>query len=132
MQKNPSGICFFDWYASASRSPAFDLCYYLLSSTTKAVRDRYDDLIKIYHDSMSEIITKLGSDPKKLCPFDELQCQFRQFGLYGVILGPMLIQTTVLEEAIVVKRLQGSSAIKFRELVSDVLQDAARFGWIHL
>lgn len=146
MQKKPNKICLFDWQISAVTSPALDLSYYLLTSTTKELRARYEELLKVYYDSMSTLITKLGSDPKKLFPFDELKRQMKQFGVYGVIMTPILLQVIVSDsknivdmnsidentEVLDIATIDDSSKIKFRERVSDALQDAMRLGWISL
>lgn len=127
-------------------SPAIDLSYYLLTSTTKALRERYDDLIKVYHDSLSELITKLGSDPNKLFPFDELKRQLKQFGIYGVIMAPILLQVIVSDPKNIIDMnvidkdttdldfttFDDTSKNTYRERVSDAIQDAYKFGWIDL
>lgn len=127
-------------------SPALDLSYYLLTSTTKELRVRYDDLLKVYYDSMSELITKLGSDPKKLFPFAELKQQLKKFGVYGVIMAPILLQVIVSDSKNIVDMdnidgdtkdldvvtFDDSSKITYRERVSGALQDAIKFEWINL
>lgn len=127
-------------------SPALDLSYYLLTSTTKELRVRYEDLIKVYYDSMSELITKLGSDPKKLFPFAELKQQLKKFGVYGVIMAPILLQVIVSDSKNIVDMdnidgdtkdldvvtFDDSSKITYRERVSGALQDAIKFEWINL
>lgn len=140
----PSEICLFDWQVASLGSPVLDLSYYLLTSTTKELRARYDDLIAVYHNSMSELLTKLGSDPKSLCPFDDLSNQLKQFGVYGVIMAPILLQVIVSDsknitdmdsvtegtDNINLATIDDSSKIAFRDRISDALQDAIRFGWI--
>lgn len=127
-------------------SPALDLSYYLLTSTTQELRVRYDDLIKVYHTAMSELITKLGSDPQQLCPIDELYRQLKQFGVFGVIMTPILLQVIASDSKNIIDMdtieadtnqidfatFDDSSKITYRERVSDALQDAIKFGWINL
>lgn len=95
---------------------------------------------------MSELITKLGSDPKKLFPFDELKSQLKQFGIYGVIMAPVLLQVIVSDPKNIVDMnhinedtkefdfatFDDSSKITYRQRVSDSLQDAIKFEWINL
>lgn len=95
---------------------------------------------------MSTLLTKLGSDPKKLFPFDELKSQLKQFGVYGVIMTPILLQVIVSDPKNIVDMnsidenttdldlatIDDSSKIIFRERVSDALQDAMKLGWINL
>lgn len=131
---------------SSVGSPVLDISYYLMTSTTKELRVRYQDLIKVYHDSLSELVTKLGSDPKTLCPFDELHSQLKQFGVFGVIMAPIILQVLVSDsknivdmdsvtdgtENIDIATMDDLSKITYRDRISDVLQDAAKFGFIDL
>ncbi|XP_037052202.1 uncharacterized protein LOC119085815 [Bradysia coprophila] len=142
----PSEICLFDWQVSCVGSPVLDLSYYLLTSTTKELRVRYTDLIEVYHNSISELLTKLGSDPIKLCPIDELNRQLKQFGVYGVIMAPILLQVIVSDSKNIVDMdsvtadtdnidmatMDDKSKIVYRDRISDALQDAIKFGWINL
>lgn len=92
---------------------------------------------------MSEFIAKLGSDPAKLCPFDGLRNQFKEFGVHGVVMGPVVLQVMVSEsenvvdmatindaEGISLANLNDKSVVAYRERISDILQDGKRFGWI--
>lgn len=122
------------------------MSYYLLTSTTKELRVHFDDLIKVYHDALSEIVTKLGSDPQKLFPFDELKNQLKQFGVYGAIMAPILLQVIVADPKNIVDlnvidentqdldftTFDDSSKIAYRERISDAIQDAKRLGWMNL
>lgn len=95
---------------------------------------------------MSTLVTQLGSDPAKLFPFDELKNQLKQFGKYGVLMAPILLQVIVSDSKNIVDMnsidedtrdldvatLNDVSKIIYRQRVSDVLQDANKFGWIDL
>lgn len=55
----PIEIQFFDWQFSRYASPVIDLVLHLFCSTTKELRDQhYEDFLKIYHDSLSELLTR--------------------------------------------------------------------------
>lgn len=58
-QGKPIGIQFFDWQFSRYSSPVIDLVLYLFCSTTKELRDKhYEDFLKIYHESLSDLLTR--------------------------------------------------------------------------
>lgn len=104
---------FLDWQVSRYASPVTDLVYYIFICTTKSLRDKYyDEMIKIYHDSLSEMIARfvghnplgrainkcfifrlfrLGSDPAKLFPFDALQDQLRRYGKFALVMSTLLL-----------------------------------------
>jgi hypothetical protein len=55
-------------------SPALDISFFIYSCTSEELRDKhYDDLLKVYHDSLSEIIRDFGSNPDYLFPFSALE-----------------------------------------------------------
>lgn len=65
----------------------------MFSSTDRKLREEhYDKLIKIYHNSLANTITKLGSDPEKLFSFNDLLGELKRFGRFGLVLAPILLQ----------------------------------------
>ncbi len=65
----------------------------MFSSTDRKLREQhYDKLIKIYHNSLSNTLTKLGSDPEKLFSFNDLQGELKRYGRFGLLLAPILLQ----------------------------------------
>lgn len=65
----------------------------MFSSTDRNLREKhYDKLIKIYHNALSNTITKLGSDPEKLFSFNDLLGELKRFGRFGLVLAPILLQ----------------------------------------
>lgn len=58
-QGKPIGIQLFDWQFSRYASPVVDLVLILLCSTSKELRDKhYDDFLKIYYGSVSDLLTR--------------------------------------------------------------------------
>lgn len=87
-----------DWQFSNYNSPAFDVFFYLFSQTDKALRDKYyHRLIKMYHDTLSHTIRRLGSDPNKLFPFDVMIENFKLFGEYVYLVMPITIDQVLAD-----------------------------------
>lgn len=123
-----------------------------MSTTKKSLRDRsFDDLIQIYYENVSQTIQQCGSCPEKLFTYADLQDQLRQFGRYGVIRAPILLQIIISDPSNLVNmdeladdagsqnddhqsagmaQFDAKSILVFRHRVSDVLADAKRWGWI--
>lgn len=58
-QGNPIEIQLIDWQFTRFASPVTDLVLYLFCSTTKELRDQhYNDFLKIYHESLSDLLTR--------------------------------------------------------------------------
>lgn len=67
--------------------------FFIFTVTDRPYRQQhYHRSLEIYYRSLSETITKLGSDPQKLFTFENLQSKLREFGDYIVLYAPLLIQ----------------------------------------
>lgn len=55
----PIEICFLDWQTTRHTTPIIDIVYYMFCCTTKELRDaHYNELLEIYHDSLSAHIRR--------------------------------------------------------------------------
>lgn len=89
----PTDIRFVDWQLSFYCSPAIDLLHFIFSATDEKLRGKeYEKLLRFYHYSLSQIVTKLGSDPAKLFSFEDLKQQLRNCGKYAFLQAPLLIK----------------------------------------
>ncbi|VEN34660.1 unnamed protein product [Callosobruchus maculatus] len=95
-KSSPSAVCILDWQASVIRTPVYDLSYYLYSSCSH-VLNRFDELMRIYHDSFSDFIRQLGSSPE-IFTFEDLKRHWRQYSLLGVLFMPFLLKFVLAEE----------------------------------
>lgn len=58
-QGKPTGIQLFDWQFTRYSTPVVDLVLYLFCSTTKELRDEYyDEFLRIYYDSLSDLLKR--------------------------------------------------------------------------
>lgn len=63
-----------DFQLARFASPVIDISFFIYSCTTEELRaQHYDDLIKTYHNSLSQLITDFGSNPEYLFPFSALE-----------------------------------------------------------
>lgn len=79
-----------DYQQSRYSSPVLDLLFFLFSCTDHEMRQQhYEELMKIYHNSLNEFLGKLGSTTK--FPYEKFQEQLKKFGKYGFICATFLI-----------------------------------------
>lgn len=79
-------------------SPAIDLINHIFSATDKPLRDaEYMNLLRHYHDSLSQMIEKLGSDPHKLFSFDNLLGEMKRYGMYGFIITSITLSVCMAD-----------------------------------
>lgn len=63
-----------DFQLARYSSPVIEISFFIYSCTTEAVREQYyDDLIKAYHTSLTDLIKDFGSNPDYLFPFSALE-----------------------------------------------------------
>lgn len=91
-------VRFVDWQLCRYSSPVIDIFCLLFWGGTKPFRDRhYVNLLKHYHNSITETITKLGSDTEKLFSFNHFQNQFKKFAKFVFLLGPAWTQVPLID-----------------------------------
>lgn len=136
-----------DWQISRFGSPALDLHYNLFSSTDKKLRDKeYQNLIKYYHQSLSDIVRKLGSDPNKVFPFDELQKSLKKAGKFAFVFSPILTQIMLAdskdipdldemsaamstEDVEFVRGFDEKTQLYYNERMNDLMSDLIEYGY---
>lgn len=80
----PTQAYLIDFQIARYASPACDIMQFILMTTSKTMRDEhFDEFLKIYHESVSLHLLRLGSDPDKVFPYHALLKQLRRFGRFG-------------------------------------------------
>lgn len=91
-------IRFLDWQLARYASPATDLIHNLFTSTDKQLRDNeFDNLLKLYYDTLSKTVRLLGSVPEELFTFESLQDELKKCGNLALILAPLVIQYSQID-----------------------------------
>jgi thiamine kinase-like enzyme len=85
-------VCFLDFQLSRLASPVYDLSYFLFTCLSEDDIPNFDEIVNVYYESLSEFLRKLGSDPDKMFPFEELQKQWKRFSLFGLTMLPAIIK----------------------------------------
>jgi hypothetical protein len=76
--KEPDEMRFLDFQQTRYASPATDIGRLLFVGTDRITRDAHrHDLLRCYHDSLSETVSNLGSDVEQLLPFSALEPQLK-------------------------------------------------------
>ena len=81
-----------DWQNCRYGSPIHDLVYFIFSSTDYELRAKhYDQLLKIYHESLKQLLDRLGGDTESQFPFTVFQQELKKFGKFGIVMASMVI-----------------------------------------
>lgn len=138
-----------DWQIIRYVSPAVDLVYNLFTSTDKAFRDReFDNLLKVYYESLSKTVRLLGSNPDELFTFENLQDELKICGNYALIMAPTLIQVSLADTSEIMNldevfdksadeggaieltsELNDAAKVLFEQRLSDVIEDILQRGY---
>ncbi|XP_072386438.1 uncharacterized protein [Diabrotica undecimpunctata] len=79
-----------DFQMSWLGTPVMDLTYSFYSGTGKENLDKLDDLLKVYHDSLSETLKSYDCDVEKIFPLDALKKEWKEYNTFGFIMGLVL------------------------------------------
>lgn len=110
----PTSSKMIDFQLARYSSPALDISFFLYSCTTQELREaHYGDLLQAYHQSLSEMLTDLGSDPDELFSYAELQKELHEFARFGCGMGIESIPFSLLDESEVsdLDQIQGEEAV---------------------
>lgn len=125
------------------------MLYNLFQSTRKPLRDQnYNDLLKIYYDSLSDTIRKLGSDPEKLFRFSDLQSELKAHGKFVLIMAVFLLPYQVAQpndirdmqeyaermlqgENISIYQTDGTGNDVYIKAMNEVVGDVISYGYDH-
>lgn len=136
-----------DWQILRYVSPALDIAHFTFVCTDREMRAKhYDELLKIYHNSLTELLNSLGGDAEKQFPFEALLDQMKRFGKFGVIMALIMIpilQTSsedfpdldnMAEELNTdpdgFSNVFGKENKDYKERMNGVLADAIRYGYL--
>lgn len=60
--------------------------------------DDVDKYLQIYHNSLSDFLKQLGSDPEKVFPFEVLQRHWKKYRKFGLTMSLFIFRFTLCEE----------------------------------
>ncbi|KAJ4445910.1 hypothetical protein ANN_12596 [Periplaneta americana] len=90
VNKEPDEMCFLDFQQARYTSPGTDLGRLLFVSTDKSTRDAHrQDLLRCYHESVSDTVREFGCDAEKVFPFCAVEQQLKKSAAHfiGNVLG---------------------------------------------
>lgn len=88
----PDNIVLIDWQISRYCSPVVDLTYFIFACTDRQLRQKhFDELLRIYHSSLKELLDHLGGDTVSQFPFTALLRHMKRFAKFGIIMSSFII-----------------------------------------
>ncbi|KAF2904585.1 hypothetical protein ILUMI_01583 [Ignelater luminosus] len=94
----PTDARLVDFQASRVGSPVMEFCHFFYSCSSKAVLDKLDYFMQFYHGKVSDFVSEMGSDPKKLFPHHILKEHWKKYARYGLIVAATAMYAALTEE----------------------------------
>uniref|UniRef100_A0A182JLS5 CHK kinase-like domain-containing protein n=1 Tax=Anopheles atroparvus TaxID=41427 RepID=A0A182JLS5_ANOAO len=145
----PEKIVLLDWQITRYVTPVLDLVYFLFCCTDEEFRRRhYDEMLSIYHGSLSALLEKLGHNPQEVFPRTALMRQLRRFGRFGILMAVFLVPMLCtrnedlpdMDEA--AEKFQETNSVDmnhftahanqsaYHKRMSGVIRDSVRYGYL--
>nr|CAH7730317.1 unnamed protein product [Callosobruchus chinensis] len=83
---SPTNVMILDWQFSSLKSPAYDLAYFLYTTSTRSA-NLFHQYLQEYHKHLSDFLIQLGSSPN-LFTFEDLQSHWKDFQIMGLLFIP--------------------------------------------
>ncbi|KXJ77779.1 hypothetical protein RP20_CCG006581 [Aedes albopictus] len=94
----PTKIVLLDWQICRYVSPALDLLYFIFGCTDEAFRrQHYDEMLRIYYNSLKQLLEKLGGDASRQFPFTALLRQLKACGKFGILMAMFIVPMICIE-----------------------------------
>ncbi|CAB3226322.1 unnamed protein product [Arctia plantaginis] len=82
---HPVDAKLIDFQITRCASPVLDISFIICACTSQDLRDKYyDELLKLYHDTLSDHIRELGSDPDKLYSWELFMAEIKKYSYFGL------------------------------------------------
>lgn len=95
-EEQPVSVKFLDFQTCRYGSPALDINYFLYTSTTETVRDRYmDDFMRTYHRSLVRTLRRLGLN--STMNLTDLRREVDSTSLYGFLAAHLILRDTFVD-----------------------------------
>lgn len=145
-------LVFIDYQDTRYCSPVNDLTYFIFICTDKSLREKhFDDLIKIYYQSLSKLLNRLGGDAESQFPFKTFLDHLKKFGKSGVLSGCCAIsllyfkadkmgaiaeklqnfdRNEILEIIEMYKELNKDDIDEINQRIRDIIHDGVKLGYL--
>ncbi|XP_015180562.1 PREDICTED: uncharacterized protein LOC107068536 [Polistes dominula] len=85
IEGNRKQALLLDFQLARCVSPILDLAFFIYSCTNKTLRERFDEMLKIYYDKLTSVINLLGSDANKLYSWETFMKEVKEQFFYGIV-----------------------------------------------
>jgi thiamine kinase-like enzyme len=88
----PIKVAMLDWQISKYSSPICDLSYFLFACISKEDIEELDEILRLYHKSLTSHLSKMGADSRTLYPLNTFLEDWKKYCRFGVARSSMLFK----------------------------------------
>jgi RNAse (barnase) inhibitor barstar len=123
----PVKVAILDWQIAKYFSPICDLSYFLFACISKEDIEDLDEILKVYHKSLTSYLNKMGTD-SNVYPLDTFLADWKKYCKYGVTMSSMLFKICATDKDEVVDIAQmAESGQNFEDTFSYEVKDKTSF-----
>jgi hypothetical protein len=86
-----------DWQTSNHSSPIIDLSYFLFACISKEDIEDLDEILQLYHKSLTSHLSRMGADSNLLYPKDTFLQDWKKYGRFGAALSSLVFKVSATE-----------------------------------
>jgi hypothetical protein len=121
-EDEPTSVKFLDFQTCRYGSPALDINYFLYTSTTESVRDRYmDDFMRTYYRSLIHTLRQLGLN--STMNLTDLRREVDSTSLYGFLAAHLILRYTFADS-----NIEGDADNLFAKRIAEIVVDLGEQG----
>ncbi|KAF7273063.1 hypothetical protein GWI33_014190 [Rhynchophorus ferrugineus] len=87
-----------DFQFCRESTPVHDLSFLFYSGASKDDFDKVEEYLQLYHESFCHYATEFGLNGEDLLPFEILKQDWKQYSLFGALMGIMLWQIKLTDK----------------------------------
>lgn len=104
--------------------------------------------MKHYHKSLSDVVSRLGSDPEKLFSYADFEVQLKKFGKFPFVNAPMMLQIILAdasdipdldelseklnkkdEQVDIISGMNGNTLQNYNQRVHGIIENLVEYGF---
>ncbi|XP_068894809.1 uncharacterized protein [Tenebrio molitor] len=93
----PVEVAILDWQTSNHSSPIIDLSYFLFACISKEDIEDLDEILRLYHKSLTSHLSKMGADSNLLYPMDTFLQDWKKYSRFGAALSSLVFKVSATE-----------------------------------
>ncbi|RZC37693.1 uncharacterized protein BDFB_013993 [Asbolus verrucosus] len=94
----PRKVAMLDWQISGFCSPVTDLSYFIYSCVSREDLKKFDDILKVYYESFSNFLWKMGGNPEKMFSYPQLMADWKIFAKFGIMMAFLVVKIAVSDQ----------------------------------